>query len=125
MTKHPSMRAVSIQKLIEDYGATHFRDALAHYIAHHSQGNNPVPLRGQALENLAHNVHFPFSKLPVFHKIKWCSIDAHGHGEAHVTLDSVHSKPQQRLGSRLVAHRSDTALVSLGEDSYTNDLKGT
>ncbi|KAG1810876.1 uncharacterized protein BJ212DRAFT_1448568 [Suillus subaureus] len=114
MTRHPSAKAVSIQKLVEDYGATHFCEALAHYIACHSQ----------ALENLAGDIHFPFQSLPIFHKIKWCSIDTGGHSKGHVTLDSVHAKLQQWSGSRLVARQSDTALVRLGEDSNTNDLEG-
>ncbi|KAG2074079.1 hypothetical protein BDR04DRAFT_938481, partial [Suillus decipiens] len=59
----------------------------------------------------AHDVHFLFHRLPVFHKVKWCSVDARGHGDARVTLDSVHAKPQHKLGSRLIARRSDTALV--------------
>ncbi|KAG1825461.1 uncharacterized protein BJ212DRAFT_1443604 [Suillus subaureus] len=96
MTRHPSAKAVSIQKLVEDYGATHFHEALTCYITRHSQSGHPEPLQDQALENLAGNIHFPFQSLPVFHKIK-C--------KGHVTLDSVHAKPQQRSGSRLVAHR--------------------
>lgn len=100
MTKHPSAKAVSLQKLVDDYGATHFREALARYIA-----------RGQELDDLAIDVHFPFRTLPVFHKVKWVSLDTRGHGEASVTLDSIHAKPHQRSGSRLVARQSDTALV--------------
>ncbi|KAG1886895.1 uncharacterized protein F5891DRAFT_1200490 [Suillus fuscotomentosus] len=102
MTKHPSAKAVSLQKLVEDYGATHFRKALACYIAQQSRGNHSAPLRGQALD--------------------WRSVDACDHGEARVTLDCVHAKPQRRLGSRLVAHQSNTALVRLGAD--THDLQG-
>jgi len=122
MTKHPSAKAVSFQKLVEDYGATHFHEALTRYIAQQNRGNHPAPLHSQELDVLARSIHFPFHRLPVFHKVKWRSVDACGHGEAHVTLDSVHAKPRQRLGSRLVAHRSDTALVSLGAN--TNDLQG-
>ncbi|KAG2136520.1 uncharacterized protein EDB93DRAFT_1303272 [Suillus bovinus] len=111
MTKHPTAKAVSIQKLVEDYGATHFREALAHYI-------------DRALDQLAGDIHFPFHRLPVFHKIKWCSIDTGGLNKEHVTLDSVHAKPQQKLGSRLIHRRSDTVFICLGEDSVTNDLEG-
>ncbi|KAG1839152.1 hypothetical protein F4604DRAFT_1599775 [Suillus subluteus] len=114
MTKHPSAKAVSMQKLVEDYGATYFRDALARYIARHNSPDNNQPLQGHALDDLASDVHFPFRTLPVFHKIKWLSSDTRGHGEAPVTVDSVHAKPQQHVGSRLVVRRSDTVLVSLG-----------
>jgi len=122
MTKHPSVKSVSLEKLVTDYGATHFHDALACYIVQQSQGNDPAPLHGHALDMLAHDVHFLFHRLPVFHKVKWCSVDAHGHGDACVTLDSVHAKPQHKLGSRLIARRSDTALVRLGANS--KDLRG-
>jgi hypothetical protein len=94
MTKHPSAKAVSIQKLVEDYGATHFREALARYVARHGQSNHPAPLRNRALDHLAGDIRFPFHSLPVFHKIKWYSIDTGGHAKGHVTLDSAHAKPQ-------------------------------
>ncbi|KAG1775651.1 hypothetical protein EV702DRAFT_1279793 [Suillus placidus] len=84
MTKHPSAKSISLEKLTTDYGATHFRDALARYIAQQSRGNDPAPLHGHALDVLAHDIHFPFRQLPVFHKVKWCSVDARGHGNARV-----------------------------------------
>ncbi|KAG2124671.1 hypothetical protein DEU56DRAFT_963354 [Suillus clintonianus] len=110
MMKHPSAKAVSLQKLINDYGATYFREALARYIARLNCSPHHVP-QGQELDDLAIDIHFPFRTLPVFHKIKWLSLDTRGHGDASVTLDSIHAKPQHHSGSRLVAQRSDTALV--------------
>ncbi|KAG2349791.1 hypothetical protein BDR05DRAFT_972736 [Suillus weaverae] len=91
MTKHPSAKAISMQKLVEDYGATYFREALAHYIARHNGPDNNQPLQRHALNALANDIHFPFCTLPIFHKIKWLSSDTHGHGEAPVTVDSVHA----------------------------------
>ncbi|KAG2339137.1 hypothetical protein BDR05DRAFT_951438 [Suillus weaverae] len=88
MMKHPSAKSISLKKLAMDYGATHFHDALAHYIVQQSQGNDPTPLHGHALDVLAHDIHFPFHQLPVFHKVKWCSVDAHGHGDAHIQYSS-------------------------------------
>ncbi|KAG1748822.1 uncharacterized protein EDB91DRAFT_1235446 [Suillus paluster] len=104
MTKHPTSKAVSIQKLVEDYGTTHFCEALTRYIVHKSR----------ELDHLVGDIHFPFHRLPVFHKIKWCSIDTGGLTKGHVTLDSVHAKPQQKLGSHLIHRRSDTAFIRLG-----------
>ncbi|KAG1819804.1 uncharacterized protein BJ212DRAFT_1446151 [Suillus subaureus] len=124
MTKHPTAKAVSIQKLVEDYGMTHFHEALAHYIVHKCQGDHSVPLHDRELDHLVGDIHFPFHHLPICHKIKWCSIDTGGLTKGHVTLDSVHTKPQQKLGSQLIHQRSDTVFVRLGEDSVTNDLKG-
>ncbi|KAG2160171.1 uncharacterized protein EDB93DRAFT_1237363 [Suillus bovinus] len=116
MTKHPSAKAINIDKLIEDYGATYFHEALARYITQLSHANDPC-LSSQTLDVLAHDVHLPFRSLPVFHKIKWLSVDTRDHGDTTVTLDSVHARPQQSSGSSPLACRSDTALVSLGPNT--------
>ncbi|KAG1865424.1 hypothetical protein F4604DRAFT_1586067 [Suillus subluteus] len=113
VSKHPTAKAVSIDKLIEDYGATYFREALARYITQLNHTNDPIPLRSQTLDVLAQDVHFPFRTLPVFHRVKWLSVDARGHGDATATLDSVHARPQWSSGSSLRPRRSDTALVSI------------
>jgi hypothetical protein len=42
LTKHPSAKAVSIQRLICDYGATYFREALARYIAQQQNPNEAI-----------------------------------------------------------------------------------
>jgi hypothetical protein len=122
MTKHPSTKSVSLEKLATDYGATHFRNALAHFITQQSRGSDPAPLDSHALDVLVCDIHFPFHRLPVFHKVKWCSVDARGHGDTRVTLDSIHAKPQCNVGARLVACRSDTALVRVGMN--LKDLQG-
>ncbi|KAG1734654.1 hypothetical protein EDD22DRAFT_982451 [Suillus occidentalis] len=114
MPKHPTAKAVTIDRLVDDYGATFFHEALAHYITQLRHAEDPNPLHERALEILARDIHFPFRTCPVFHKIKWVSIDAHGHGNATVTLDSVHTRPQWRLGSGLLPRHSDTVLVNLG-----------
>ncbi|KAG1721776.1 hypothetical protein EDB19DRAFT_1960263 [Suillus lakei] len=114
VAKHPSGKAISIDKLVEDYGATYFREALACYITQLNHASDPIPLHSQTLDVLAQDVHFPFQTLPVFHKVKWLSVDARGHGDATAMLDSVHARPQRSSGSGLRPHRSDTALVSIG-----------
>ncbi|KAG2160175.1 uncharacterized protein EDB93DRAFT_1113727 [Suillus bovinus] len=113
MTKDPSAKAVNIDKLVEDYGATYFREALARYITQLNHANAHT----QILDVLARDVHLPFRTLPVFHKIKWLSVDSRGLGDAAVTLDSVHARPQRTSGSCLSARRSDTALVRLGPNT--------
>ncbi|KAG0695861.1 hypothetical protein DFH29DRAFT_1005042 [Suillus ampliporus] len=115
--KHPTAKAISIDKLVEDYGATYFHEALACYITQLSHAEDPIPLHDRALDVLACDIHFPFRTLPVFHKIKWLSVDARGHGDATVTLDSVHARPQQRSGSGLLPRHSDTVLVNLGANT--------
>lgn len=127
VAKHPSAKAISIEKLVEDYGATYFREALARYITQISHANDPIPLRSQTLDALARDVHFPFRTLPVFDKIKWLSVDARGHGDATATLDCVHARPQRSSGSGLRPRRSDTALVSVGgnPDVVSGGIEGT
>ncbi|KAG1737132.1 uncharacterized protein EDB91DRAFT_1237953 [Suillus paluster] len=114
VVKHPSAKAISIDKLVEDYGATYFREALAHYITQLNHANDSIPLGSQTLDVLAQDVHFPFRTLPVFHKVKWLSVDTRGHDDATATLDAVYARPQRSSGLGLRPHRSDTALVSIG-----------
>ncbi|KAG2109509.1 hypothetical protein DEU56DRAFT_874502 [Suillus clintonianus] len=115
LTKHPSARAVSFQRLISDYGATYFHEALARYVA--QQNHLDEPLSRRRLEDLAANILLPFHSVAVYHKIKWLSVDARGHGDPLITVDSVHVKPH-RTGTRrrndALPARFDTALISDG-----------
>lgn len=115
LTKHPSAKAVPIQRLISDYGAIYFREALARYIAQQNHLNETLSRR--RLEDLAANVVLPFRSVAVHHKIKWVSIDAQGHRDPCVTIDSVHAKPGRAGSSQrddAVPARFDTALVNDG-----------
>ncbi|KAG1865320.1 hypothetical protein F4604DRAFT_1586176 [Suillus subluteus] len=115
LAKHPSAKAVSFQTLISDYGATYFREALARYIA--QQNHLDESLSRSRLEALAANVHLPFHSVAVYHKIKWLSVDARGHGDPLITVDSVHVMPC-RTGTRqkndALPARFDTALINNG-----------
>ncbi|KAG1883893.1 uncharacterized protein F5891DRAFT_1133319 [Suillus fuscotomentosus] len=123
LTKHPSAKAVPIQKLITDYGATYFRQALARYIAQ-QQNPNEVITR-QRLENLAAGIHLPFHAVPVYHKIKWLSTDARGHSDPLVAVDSIHARPHRnaRRENDVVPARIDTALINDGTGSFVG-VKG-
>ncbi|KAG2126326.1 uncharacterized protein EDB93DRAFT_1243842 [Suillus bovinus] len=96
MPKHPTAKAVTIDKLVDDYSATLFCEALSRYIMQLRHAKNPNPLHARALE------------------IKWVSIDARGHGNTTITLNSVYARPQQRSGSGPLPCCSDTVLVNLG-----------
>ncbi|KAG1884424.1 hypothetical protein F4604DRAFT_1878757 [Suillus subluteus] len=112
---HPNVKAVPIQRLILDYGAIYFREALARYIAQQNHINETLSRR--RLEDLAANIVLPFRSVAVHHKIKWVSIDARGHGDPCVTVDSVHAKPgRTRTHQRndTVPARFDTALINDG-----------
>ena len=63
MTKHPTVRAVAIEQLVEVYGATYFRPALARFIA---LSNDPNLSRGQ-LEAILYHIRMPFHLLLVWH----------------------------------------------------------
>ncbi|KAG2145801.1 hypothetical protein DEU56DRAFT_971548 [Suillus clintonianus] len=115
LTKHPSMKAVPIQKLITEYGATYFREVLARYVAQLHHPHEATTRR--RLEDLAAAIHLPFRTLPVYHIIKWRSDGAQGHGDPCVTVDSAHVKPRCVTTSQKgadVPARFDTVLINDG-----------
>ncbi|KAG1902405.1 uncharacterized protein F5891DRAFT_1127689 [Suillus fuscotomentosus] len=122
LTKHPSAKAVPIQKLITDYGATYFQQALARYIAQ-QQNPNEVITR-QRLENLSAGIHLPFHAVPVYHKIKWLLTDARGHGDPPVTVDSIHARPHHNAQREndVVPARFDTALINDGTGFHVGQI---
>ncbi|KAG1838687.1 hypothetical protein F4604DRAFT_1885397 [Suillus subluteus] len=115
MTKHPSVKAVKLDKIVDEYSAMYFRESLARYVAKVTLPANTT-VTPQQLEDRAANVYLPFQTLPVFHKVKWVSVDVHGHGDALVTLDSVHARPglPKPFTSDSVASRFDTAFINDG-----------
>ncbi|KIJ09125.1 hypothetical protein PAXINDRAFT_87903, partial [Paxillus involutus ATCC 200175] len=116
MTKHPSAKGVSFDKLIQDYRATFLVEALSRYVV---LTKNPG-LTAAQLERAARDVILPFHTLPVFHKIKFHAIDALGHEDVSTTVDAVHCHPTWRDGrGREVPGRFDTVLVNCGEGGVT------
>jgi hypothetical protein len=109
------VKAVPIQRLILDYGAIYFREALTWYIAQQNHINKTLSHR--CLEDLAANIILPFHSVAVHHKIKWVSINAQGHGNPCVMVDSVHAKPghtDTHQQNNMVPAYFDTALISDG-----------
>jgi len=105
MARFPSRGKVSFDALATDHGALGFQDSLAEYIA---QINHPGASRN-ALGNLAHNTHIPFSGVPVYHKIKFT---AHGDLKQSEIVDCVHVRPDQKDSrGRIIPARFDTVLV--------------
>ncbi|KAG2054587.1 hypothetical protein BDR06DRAFT_989477 [Suillus hirtellus] len=115
MTKHPTVKAVTIDKLANEYGATHFNESLARYVAKVTLPPNTT-ITARQLEDRAADIHIPFRTLPVFHKVKWLSADVHGHGDSPVTVDSVHARPGRSgtFASDSFAPRFDTVFVNDG-----------
>ncbi|KAJ7737437.1 hypothetical protein DFH07DRAFT_752997 [Mycena maculata] len=122
MTKHPTHKAVRLTRLITDYGAQIFRDALARFVA---KFNNPH-FTVRQIESESANIIFSFHALPVFHRIKFTTEDPYtAHGPSDSIVDSVHVQPRKLLknGEDLPA-RFDTVLVNdgsggiIGVDGY-------
>ncbi|TFY64160.1 hypothetical protein EVJ58_g2806 [Rhodofomes roseus] len=107
MTKYPSRKAVPVAELVspEGYGATYLMPALARFLIEH---NNPLLSRNE-VEARAQYIRFPFTALPVFHKVKFRNVKHHG----KETLDSIHARPRQqgRNSEVMIPSRFDTALV--------------
>lgn len=114
MTKHPTKRAVPIDRLVEVYGATYFRPALARFIA---LTNDPKLSRAQ-LEAKLRSVRMPFRTVPVWHRIKFLREDPAS--KTTITADSIHVQPPtiDSHGHR-VPGRFDTALVNEGTGGNT------
>ncbi|KAJ7756682.1 hypothetical protein B0H16DRAFT_1662562 [Mycena metata] len=110
MTKHPTHKAVRLSRLVTDYGAQIFRDALARFI---TKFNNPL-LTSRQIESESANVTFAFHSLPVFHRIKFTTQDPYtSHAPSDSVVDSIHVQPQKSLkNGAAVPARFDTALIN-------------
>jgi hypothetical protein len=105
MTRHPSNYAVPINNLVSDYGAIHFRDALARFAA---GWLNPGFNHAQ-IERASLNINIPFTTVSVYHRIKFINV-----GETEVA-DALHIQPRQQNKQReYLPQRLDTALVLVG-----------
>ncbi|KAG2369566.1 hypothetical protein BDR07DRAFT_1604426 [Suillus spraguei] len=115
MTKHPTVKAVTTDRVVNEYGTMHFNKSLAHYVAKVTLPANTT-VTARQLEDRAADIHIPFRTLPVFHKVKWLLADVRGHDNSPVTVDSVHARPGQSgtFASDSVAPRFDTVFVNDG-----------
>ncbi|KAG1863043.1 hypothetical protein F4604DRAFT_1882211 [Suillus subluteus] len=103
MTKHPTVKRVQLDCIVQEYGTTFFTAALAHYIV------------GRNHPEAAHII-LPFDTVATFHRIKFNTINAHGIQDSSVTVDLVHCQPSQedKRGDTIPAH-FDTVLVNEGD----------
>ncbi|KAJ6559035.1 hypothetical protein B0H10DRAFT_1846098 [Mycena sp. CBHHK59/15] len=122
MMKHPTHKAVRLGRLVTDYGAQIFRDALARFV---SKFNNPN-FTPRQIETESANIIFAFNTVPVFHRIKFTTQDPYtAHGPSNSVVDSIHVQPSKFLknGEDLPAW-FDTVLVNdstggmIGVDGY-------
>ncbi|KAG2362202.1 hypothetical protein BDR07DRAFT_1451275 [Suillus spraguei] len=104
MTKHPTVKRVQLDHIIQEYGATFFTAALAHYIVRRNQPE-------------AAHIILPFDTVATFHQIKFNLIDAHGIQDSSVTVDSVHCQPFQKdKRGHMIPACFDTVLVQIRSD---------
>ena len=120
MGKHPSARGVSLNSLKTDYGALYFEAALARFVA---QYQNPQFTKAQ-IERAATNIHIPFQKLSVFHRIKYVSCDPYSLEKGNNVVDSIHAQPARldKYG-KVIPGRFDTGLVNYKDGGMTG-VKG-
>ncbi|KAJ7816576.1 hypothetical protein B0H14DRAFT_3111685 [Mycena olivaceomarginata] len=112
MAKNPTLKAVRLTRLVTDYGAKFFRDALARYVV---QLNYPTLSRAQ-VEARSQDLSFSFNSVPVFHRIKFTTEDPYtARGPEDSIVDSIHVQPSKTLkNGELLPARFDTALINDG-----------
>ncbi|KIJ13120.1 hypothetical protein PAXINDRAFT_136381 [Paxillus involutus ATCC 200175] len=116
VAKHPSARGVTLKQLEDDYGASYFSAALAHFAVQVSKPG----LTARQLEDAAGDIIIPFHSLAVYHKVRFNMVDGSGHKDVATTVDAIHCKPARKdRQGREVPARFDTALVNLGNGSDT------
>ncbi|KAF7340672.1 hypothetical protein MSAN_02095200 [Mycena sanguinolenta] len=117
MAMHPSLKSVRLTRLVTDYGATFFRDALARFVVHL---NHPELSHAQ-VEAASQDLSFPFNAVPVFHRIKYTTEDPYtARGPEDTVVDSIHVQPRKSLknGTEVPA-RFDTVIVNDGTGKIT------
>ncbi|KAJ3713720.1 hypothetical protein DFJ43DRAFT_1134924 [Lentinula guzmanii] len=110
LTKNPSIYRVSVENVIQHYGATFFKAALARYVVQLTQPH----LTGPRLDDEASGMFLGVSHVSVYHRIKYLQHDFFTGVSS--TADSIHIRPAQ-LGKdgKMVPGRFDTALVCISD----------
>ena len=125
MAKHPTHRGVPIEVICTKYGATQFIPALSRFVA---QYQHPEYSKAQ-VEDASTSIHIPFSKISVFHRLKFVSYDVYSLNPLdEIVVDSIHTDPAHfdKYGN-VVPGRFDTIVVRVKDsDGGTNlNLKGS
>jgi len=123
MAKHPTHQGVPIEVLGTKYGATQFIPALSWFVA---QYQHPEYSKAKA-KAASNSIHIPFSKLSVFHHVKFISYDAYSLNPLdEIVVDSIHIDPAHVDKYRkFVPGWFNTATIKIKDSSSELDLKGT
>jgi len=123
MAKHPTHRGVPIEVICTKYGATQFIPALSWFIA---QYQHPEYSKAQ-VKVASDHIHIPFSKVSVFHRVKFVSYDVYSlHPLDESVVDSIHVDPVHFDKYRkIVPGRFDTAIIQVKDSRSDLGLKGT
>ena len=90
MSKHPTHHGVPIEVICTNYGATQFIPALSCIIA---QYQHPKYSKAQ-VKATSNSIHIPFSKVLIFHCLKFISYDAYSLNPLDkIMVDSIHIDP--------------------------------
>ena len=109
MTKHPSLLAVPLSRIEDSYGVPLFKVALRRFISTTNDRNQTR----QQLEHSLWRIHLPFTRLPVWHLIKFTRLDPLTGTRS--TADSIHVQPARNdQRQRPIPGRFDTALINDG-----------
>lgn len=113
MTKHPTLRAVPLNKLRTNYGTTLFADALRRFVAQY-QHPTAAPAYVKAL---APTIHIPAYSFPVYHRLKFVSYDVYRQNPLwESVVDSLHVEPARRdKYNKVVPGRFDTAMIRVAQ----------
>jgi len=122
LSKFPSISAVSMKTLEENYGATFFQAALCCFIA---QYQNPV-LNLQQIEKVASTIHLHFFKVLVYHFLKFQSHSPYDIlGTPPLIVDSIYAKPIYKdKKNNEVSGRFDVALVHFRNTKEYTTIEG-
>ena len=124
MAKHPTHQGVPIDIICTKYGAMQFIPALSRFITQYQYSEY---LKAQ-VEAASTSIHIPFSKISVFHRLKFVSYDVYSLNPLDkVVVDSIHTDPVHFDKYRnVVPGQFDTIVIQVkdSDDGTGLNLKG-
>ena len=120
MAKHPTHQGVPIEVICTKYSATQFIPALSHFIA---QYQHPEYSKAQ-VKAASTSIHIPFSKISVFHCLKFVSYDIYSLNPLdEIVVNSIHTDPVHfDKYKKVVPGRFDTVVVQVKDSNGGTSL---